>query len=191
MGRRQWRNQPTEISKKKSLELKANANLSVKLQTAKTQERASSRKKRKQRVGFFSSSKFFFSHAPLPRMDKRCAGCSQNIEGQHLIVGKDFFHSNCFSCATCSTPLQGKAATRRNGSLICADCAGGSQCHRCKKTIQIGQPEVKMAAQKLSFHESCLVCAETGCGVKIPKDQLYISAKSPKLDIYCKNHTYV
>ena len=119
-----------------------------------------------------------------------CAGCNKGIEGQYLTVGKDRFHASCFCCSGCKTELQGKAATRRNGSLICADCAGGNKCQRCKEPIRIGQKDTSVHG--LHFHEAtCLLCAEPTCRAPISKDQLYLSPKNPVQDIFCKNHTYV
>ena len=119
-----------------------------------------------------------------------CPGCAKLVdEGPHLVVGKDQYHTACFACSGCGTQLAGKAATRRVGKLVCAECAGGNGCHRCKKTIGLGARDVGVGG--LHFHEACLTCAEAGCGAPIPTDQLYISPKSAKVDIFCKNHTYV
>ena len=122
---------------------------------------------------------------------KTCSGCHQPIEGKWLGVGgQDFLHPACFVCCTCKTSLaSGKPSTRRPEGFVCADCVGGDRCHRCTKQIGLGQKGTKVA--ELAFHETCLTCAQVGCGAPIPKDKLYLSQKNVKRDIYCAHHTYV
>jgi hypothetical protein len=118
-----------------------------------------------------------------------CAGCGKNLEGKYLTVGAERYHAECFACSQCKTELQGKAAARRNGRFICADCAGGSKCQRCGETIRLGQKDLEV--QGMHFHEAtCLLCAEPTCRAPIAKEHLYIGKNAAK-DIFCKNHTYV
>jgi hypothetical protein len=70
---------------------------------------------------------FIFFHFCFLGM-KHCAGCQASIDGKHLVVGPQLFHNDCFVCSGCKTNLAGKAATKRNGVLVCADCAGGDNC---------------------------------------------------------------
>lgn len=117
-----------------------------------------------------------------------CGGCNKPIEGKYLIVGKEHLHAGCFTCSGCSTDLQGKTAVRRNGKFVCADCAGGNTCQRCRGAIKIGERDIEVGG--LHFHEAtCLLCAEPDCRAPIPKDQLYISPRNALRDIHCKNHT--
>lgn len=120
---------------------------------------------------------------------KVCSGCSKAIEDRYVEVGGQYLHGACFVCGTCNTSLEGKKAAKRNGKLICADCAGGEQCHRCQKRVGLGEKAIAVGG--LHFHDpQCLTCAEPACRAPIPTNRLFLSHKGPK-DIFCANHTYV
>ncbi len=78
-----------------------------------------------------------------------CAGCQKEITERYVEVGAgQYYHGGCFVCGTCKTSLDGKKATKRNGQLVCGDCVGGPTCHRCRKTISLGQKGMRVAGSR-------------------------------------------
>jgi hypothetical protein len=138
---------------------------------------------------FFVLFCFFLFLSTLFRGKGPCKGCSKDIEGKFLQVGRDYFHPECFVCSGCQCNLgSGKPATIKEGKFVCNDCVGGEMCQRCKKQIVLGQASTKV--QEFSFHsKTCLTCLD--CGKGIEKDRLFISAKDNPRDIRCPDHVHV
>ena len=73
-----------------------------------------------------------------------CRTCSKIIEDAILTYKGTKFHSDCFTCATCTKPLSGKPFSDIDGKLMCGPCSTAYQLE--KATLQ----KEKSAAEALA-----------------------------------------
>ncbi|KAM3178500.1 hypothetical protein ACTXT7_002448 [Hymenolepis weldensis] len=100
-------------------------------------------------------------------MAERCSKCFKDITGQVVLALGKKWHNECFACAGCNTPLQGKQFFQKDGSNYCIECRKEKfdpTCAKCHKKID---PTIKYSIyHDKSFHRDCFVCAQC----KIPLD---------------------
>jgi len=88
-----------------------------------------------------------------------CAECGKLIAGEAVTVRDSTFHSDCFICNKCKTPLANKPCSEVEGVFYCAQCSassgkGGSFCAGCGKVL-IGK---YIGAMGTNWHRECFVC---------------------------------
>ncbi|KAK3750350.1 hypothetical protein QZH41_010266 [Actinostola sp. cb2023] len=93
---------------------------------------------------------------------KRCVACRNFIEGTAKYVTRDegTYHSECFVCARCRSPLAGKTFTEHEGKWVCDGCYHerfAKKCEVCRGVLE-GNIEFVKYEEKF-YHNECFVCA--------------------------------
>nr|CDS32304.1 Four and a half LIM domains protein 3 [Hymenolepis microstoma] len=96
-----------------------------------------------------------------PIMVEKCAKCHKHIEGTIVTAMNKKWHSECFVCTGCHTPLAGQSFHNKDGAPYCIKCRQEKfdpTCDKCGKKID---PTVKYSIYKdKSFHRECFTCSE-------------------------------
>jgi len=84
-----------------------------------------------------------------------CTSCELPIpEGDLYHDENGQFHSDCFRCASCSTPLDPQFCAFRGRRLLCSRCHPSPQCDYCKRILHEGH----IAVLDRHYHDHCFVC---------------------------------
>jgi len=96
-------------------------------------------------------------------MTSKCKGCNKPVVEKVLRFDGDAWHPECFTCAGCKDPLDGKEITQVDGKAMCKDCYINKftdKCYKCNKPISPGQPFMEIEGGKM--HADCFKCADCG-----------------------------
>ncbi|KAF0291278.1 Four and a half LIM domains protein 2 [Amphibalanus amphitrite] len=110
-----------------------------------------------------------------------CLGCDQSIEldSRQLSYGGRHWHSDCFTCRACGTPLEGQQFALHDGRALCAPCCGESAvapaCSACSAAIAADTPQVVYKA--FHWHQACFIC----CVCQTPLDARTFLPKEQRL----------
>jgi len=107
--------------------------------------------------GLFCKDCFANKKAP------KCKGCNKPVVEKVLRFDGDAWHPECFTCAGCKDPLDGKEITQVDGKAMCKDCYINKftdKCYKCNKPISPGQPFMEIEGGKM--HADCFKCADCG-----------------------------
>ena len=89
-----------------------------------------------------------------------CAGCGNIINGSYTSCNGQYYHSECFTCSSCSTELSNSRFYICNGEITCGECYAenaGPKCRKCKKSFP---PNVQyVVLPEGNYHYECFVCA--------------------------------
>jgi len=94
----------------------------------------------------------------------KCKGCNEGVVEKVLRFEGEAWHPNCFLCAACGKPLEGKEITKTDsGQAVCRPCFVNKfmdKCPICNAVIQPGQAYMELESGKI--HSKCFKCAKCG-----------------------------
>jgi len=121
-------------------------------------------------------------HSTLPT----CAKCGQKVLERAVTLTEinKAWHPEHFTCAECSTPLEGADFYTENGQPYCPThyhSKFSNSCVSCRKTIQ---GEIVTTPHGAHYHVGCFVCNGGGCGKKLGGIAYY----EHNGKVFCENH---
>ena len=87
-----------------------------------------------------------------------CGGCKKKCTGKVLRVNDEYFHTQCFKCFKCSTPLPSGGFLTKDSQYYCSNCYQtnfGTKCFKCSEYVE---GEV-VSALGNTYHQKCFTCA--------------------------------
>ena len=88
-----------------------------------------------------------------------CEGCGNGINGSYTSFNGQYYHSECFTCSSCSTQLSNTQFYISNGEAVCGRCYtenSGPKCRKCRKSFP---PNVQyVVVPEGNYHYECFVC---------------------------------
>lgn len=89
--------------------------------------------------------------------------CKEVIKTSSVQHSGSTYHSECFTCFHCNSPLAGKPFTKQEGNNVCQNCYReryAKRCGSCEKLIE-GNTKFVAYAEKY-YHRDCFTCSKCG-----------------------------
>jgi paxillin len=117
----------------------------------------------------------------LDLFSPKCGSCEKPILDKMLTALDKSWHINCFTCCSCSKPLNDESFLEINSKAYCKSCYENElapKCKRCDGAIV----ENFISALNSYWHPNCFVCTE--CSVPFNSSSFYEHLNMP----YCEMH---
>ncbi|XP_066506599.1 four and a half LIM domains protein 1b, partial [Hoplias malabaricus] len=116
---------------------------------------------------------------------KLCAGCNQAITTGGVNYEDRPYHSACFVCVSCRTPLAGTRFTSHSEKVYCVNCyktCVAKKCSGCSNPITgFGKATNVVNFEGGTWHDYCFICKK--CSLNLA-DKRFVSKNG---HVYCSD----
>jgi len=120
-----------------------------------------------------------------PKPERICSSCNLEIKENPIKALEKLWHSKCFICFNCHTPIEGNTFLNNNGNPICLNCEGTltKNCSVCKKPIP--PTEDHLSVKDNTYHATCFKCSL--CSGTLEEGVFVLKQTNQLICTNCKN----